>query len=125
MSIRFLADADLNQAIVSGTSLREAAIDFLSAAEADLEGIHDPDVLDVAARLGRILVSHDVSTMPVHFARFLREGKQSPGVLLVSQAAALGEVVDALVLVWSASSPADWANQIHHLPRLARHVFSR
>jgi len=39
----------------------------MTAAEADLEGRSDPEVLEFAATQGRILVSHDTSTMPVTF----------------------------------------------------------
>ena len=124
MSIRFLADADLNQALVEGIRLREPALDFLSAVEARLEGMSDHAVLDLAANQGRILVSQDASTMPVHIMRFLNEGKRSPGVFLVPQDAVIRDVIDAIILVWSASSPADWATQIHHLPSLARHIFN-
>jgi hypothetical protein len=49
VSIRFLADADLNHAIVTGARLREPAIHFLGAIEAGLEGISDPEVLGLAA----------------------------------------------------------------------------
>ena len=68
MTVRFLADADLNHAIVTGAREREKALDFLTATEANLEGQADPDVLEFAANQGRILVSHDTSTMPVHFS---------------------------------------------------------
>jgi len=125
VSISLLADADLNFAIVTGTRLRDSRIDFLSAAEATLQGISDPEVLTFAERQGRILVSHDTSTIPVHFARALRDGKKSPGVFLVSQETAVREVIEALVLVWSASRPVEWENQITHLPSLARHEFRR
>ncbi|MGH9719570.1 MAG: DUF5615 family PIN-like protein [Bryobacteraceae bacterium] len=77
MSIRFLADADLNFTIVKGARLRER-IDFLSAADAQLEGIDDLEVLRLAASQSRILVSHDMSTMPRHFLRFLDEARGAP-----------------------------------------------
>lgn len=125
MSIRLLADADLNFAIVKGARLREPSIDFRSAAEAGLKAIGDPEVLQFAASQGRILVSHDLRTMPFHFARRISEGESSPGVFLVSQDAAVSDVIDAVVLIFSASLPVEWANQITHLPSLARHVFSR
>ena len=95
MSLRFLADADLNYAVVTGVRKREAGLDLMSAAEARLEGLADPDVLAFATRQGRILISHDTSTMPVHFAEFLRTGGHSPGVLLVRQRASCGEVVES------------------------------
>jgi len=125
MSVRFLADADLNQAIVTGVREREAALDFMTASEPELEGRSDPDVLEFAAKKGRILVSHDTSTMPVHFSARLRSGRTSPGVFLVRQRASVGQIVDAILLVWSASSPGEWAGQIHYLPSFARHHFRR
>jgi hypothetical protein len=107
VSIRFLADADLNRAIVSGALER------------------DPDALEFAAREGRVLVSHDTSTMPVHFSDRLRSGGTSPGVFLVRQRASVGQVVEAILLVWSASAAGEWAGQIHYLPTLSPHDFRR
>jgi hypothetical protein len=129
VSIRFLADADLNYAIVSGARLLEPGIDFKSSFESGLKGIRDPEVLRLAANQGRILVSHDKKTLPRHFARFLAEQVHSqvhsPGVLLVAQKAPVREVIDALVLIWCASDSAEWADQIHHLPSLEEHALKR
>lgn len=61
--IRFMADADLNQGIVAGCLRREPEIDFLSANDAELEGVPDPEVLSCAAAQGRVLVSHDFQTL--------------------------------------------------------------
>ena len=65
--VRFLADASLHHAIVTGWVRREPAIDFLSAATATLEGISDPDVHGLAAAQDRILVTRDFRTMPRQF----------------------------------------------------------
>jgi hypothetical protein len=115
----------LNRAIVTGALEREPALDFITATEADLEGQGDPAVLEFAANQGRILVSHDTSTMPVHFSARLRSGRTSPGIFLARQRTGVGQIVDALLLLWSASSPVEWAGQIHYLPSLARHGFRR
>ncbi len=115
-SIRFLADASLHHGIISGCLRREPAIDFLSAITAKLEGIGDPEVLRIAADDDRILVTHDFQTMPGHFANFLMEKGESPGVFLVKQRTAIGRVVEALLLVWAASSPDDWRNRILEIP---------
>lgn len=125
MSIRFLADADLNFAIVKGTRLAEKRIDFLSAVEAGLEGIDDSDVLRLAVNQKRILVSHDLSTIPAHFARALRDGKECPGVFLVPQDVAIGSVIDAIILIWTASFEFEWLGTITYLPSMARHVFPK
>ena len=55
-TVRFQADADLRQAIVTGAIRRFPDLDFQSANEAGLEGIKDLEVLAIAARNGRLLV---------------------------------------------------------------------
>ncbi len=67
MKVRFQADADLNQIIVKATLRLEPGIDFQTAPTAGLAGLRDSEVLALAARQGRILVSHDRKTMPGHF----------------------------------------------------------
>lgn len=114
--IRFLADANLRHAIVSGCLRREPTIEFLSAPLAKLGGLPDPDVLAIAAEQRRILVTHDFQTMPKHFGEFLAERGSSPGVFLVKQRTPVADVIDALVLIWAASGPEEWANRILEIP---------
>jgi hypothetical protein len=114
--VRFLADASLRHAIVSGCLRREPTIDFLSAHLAKLEGIPDPDVLAIASQQGRILVTHDFRTMPRHFGEFLEARGSSPGVFLVKPRTPLAQVIEALVLVWAASDPDEWKNRILEIP---------
>jgi hypothetical protein len=125
LSLRFQADADLKYAIVEAVRKREPGIDFASAVESGLEGVRDPELLERAAQEGRILVSHDRRTMLAHFRARLEAGKSSPGLFVVSQGAPLGPVISAIVLAWAASELSEWRDQVHHLPSLARHVFSR
>src|SRR5262245_51605924 len=110
--VRFLADASLHDAIVSGCLRREPAMDFLSASHARLEGLADPQVLELAAQQGRIFVTSDLRTMPRHFGDFVVAHGYSPGVLLVSQRTPLADVIDALVLIWVASEAPEWENRI-------------
>jgi hypothetical protein len=121
VSIRFLADADLDAAIVRGVRRREPSIDFKSANDAALEGLPDPEVLELAAAEERLLVSHDISTMPVHFAARSRLGLKSPGLLLTPQSADIGNVIESLLVIWSASREEEWVDQIHYLPSLSRY----
>lgn len=95
--IRFQADAGLDYKIVRAVRQQEPSIDFASATDGGLEGVPDPEVLELAGSENRILVTHDRRTMPGHFPSRLAEGKSSPGVFLVSQFAALGPVVETLV----------------------------
>ncbi len=101
--VRFLADASLHDAIVTGCLRREPAIDFLAAHEARLEGLPDPEVLAFATHQNRILVTSDLRTMPRHFGNFLETNGPCAGVFLVKQRAPLASVIEALVPVWAAS----------------------
>jgi predicted nuclease of predicted toxin-antitoxin system len=91
-------------------------MDFLSANDADLEGVPDPEVLAIAAEQDRILVSHDFQTMPRHFGEFLQARGSSPGVFLVQQYSPVGDVIEELVLVWAASDAEEWKNRILNIP---------
>ncbi len=114
--IRFFADASLNESIVSGCLRREPAMDFVSANEADLEGVADPDVLALAARDNRILVTSDLRTMPRRFGDFHKAHGYSPGGFRVKQRTPLAAVIDHLVMVWAASEAEEWVNRIVNIP---------
>ena len=123
--IRFQADADLRHTFVEAIRVRESAIDFAAAIESNLAGIADARVLEIAARQGRILVTHDRRTMVDHFRARLESGKSSPGVFLVTQSAPIAQVVEAIIMVWAASEPAEWENQVRYLPSMSRHFLPR
>src|SRR5450755_2604252 len=115
--IRFLADASLHDAIVTGCLRREPTIDFISAHQAKLEGISDAEVLALATRQNRILVTSDLRTVPDHFGDFLEANGQCAGVFLVKQRARLADVIDAIVLIWSASDADEWKIRVVEVPQ--------
>ena len=115
MPLRFQADADLNQIIVSVVVRRVPEIDFKTAAAAGLAGRKDPAVIALAADDGRLLVTHDQTTMPRHFGEFIRT-RPSPGLIVVPQHLAIRGVADALILIWTATQPEEWTNRIAYLP---------
>jgi predicted nuclease of predicted toxin-antitoxin system len=63
---RFQADENFNVKIVTGVLRREPSVDFQTAKAANLFALPDPQVLAIAARENRILVTHDQKTMPGH-----------------------------------------------------------
>lgn len=88
----------------------------MTANEAGLAGIDDWAVIFLAASNGRVLVSHDVSTMPEAFSEFIKE-QTSPGVILVSQELSYREAIEGLLRVWSSTQAEDWQNVLSFLPR--------
>jgi hypothetical protein len=71
LKIRFEADSDFRNSAVLATARRWPFIDIRSAQCLIPDAFSDPDILAFAASEGRVLLSHDVSTMPEHFRRFL------------------------------------------------------
>jgi len=115
MRPRFQADENLNAKIIAGLRRREPSLDFQTAKAANILGHEDLEVLTIAARDGRILVSHDRETMPAHFSRFIAEST-SAGLLIVSQKLDSREAIEQILLVWVASEAAEWSNRIGYLP---------
>ncbi len=115
MKPRFLADADFNQKIIFGLRRREPTIDFQTAHQGGVLGRPDPEVLAIAARENRILVSHDRKTMAAHFARFTA-AQSSPGLIIVSQQTDIGPVIEDLLLIWIASTLEEWRNKLGFIP---------
>jgi hypothetical protein len=84
-------------------------------ADADLDGLADPEVLQIAADTGRVLVSQDRRTMPVHFARFT-VAAPSPGVVLLREAIPIATAIEELILIASASEAEEWNGRIVWIP---------
>src|SRR5580693_1835082 len=101
--------------IVEGLRRREPAINFQTARQGSVIGLPDPEVLTVAVRENRILVSHDRQTMPAHFVRFIQI-QPSPGLLIVEQDLGIGVAIEQLLLIWAASDHEEWQNTIGYIP---------
>ena len=88
----------MNQIILHAVVRRAPAVDFQTAAAAGLEDLRDPEMLALAARDGRVLVTHDQKTMPRHFAAFVAT-TTSPGVLIIPQRLPIATAVEDLLLM--------------------------
>jgi len=115
LKVRFLADQNLNDDIVSGVLRRLPEIDFETTYEAGIERVSDPKLLSFAATKGRLLVTHDRKTIPIHFGRFL-ETQNSAGVLIISQNCEIARAIEELILVWEASEAEEYVNLIRSIP---------
>jgi hypothetical protein len=117
VTVRFLADEDVRAGIVQGLRSREPTIDILDVKSAGLRGSMDPVLLELAAEQDRILITHDRNTMTRHFYERLAAGKSGPGLFVVPKGpSAVGQVIESLLLVWSASQAEEWRSQVVYLP---------
>jgi Domain of unknown function (DUF5615) len=111
----FLADADLRFAIVQGLRRLDPRVDFLPAQRSIPDSTGDSDVLALAADLDRVLVSHDLRTVPGRLYRFLRN-RESPGVILIPQILPTGDAVEELSIAWNCLDADEFRNRIIYLP---------
>jgi len=114
VKVRFQADVNLNENIVTGILRRLPEIDFQTAHAAGLHGLTDYDVLAIAAREYRILVTRDHRTMPLHFSDFIKS-RHSSGVLILSQKSNIKRAIEALILVWTTSESEEFVDLIRYL----------
>lgn len=91
--LRFAADENFNN-IVRGLQLREPDLDIVRIQDAGLSGASDPAVLTWAAQEGRVLLTHDVTTITRYAYERIERGEPMPGVFEVSLAAPVGEVIE-------------------------------
>lgn len=115
MSVRFLADANFNQKIVTGLLLREPRIDFALPQTTIPEGLDDPAVLNLARISERIVVTHDVTTMPHWFTQSLNNDGCA-GLILVPAKMAIPNAIEDLLLIWNLTEPGEWRNRLEWLP---------
>lgn len=91
---------------------RLPTLDLVRAQDADLSGAADPDLLEWAAREGRVLLTHDFDTLIGHAWERVRAGLAMPGVVAVRQGMAIGRAVDELELFVAASQDGEWEGQV-------------
>ena len=113
---RFLADNDLNDAIVMGFRRREPTAEFARLRDLGLAVSSDPEVLEFAATENWIFVSHDINTMRDAAYRRLEADQPMNGLLLASQRTPVFSIIESLLLIWSASEAEEWSGTIEFLP---------
>jgi|SRR5579884_2005502 len=115
--LSFLTDENYDSRILDGLLLQKPDIDVVRAQDVGLEQQKDPVVLDWAAERGRILLTHDVSTMTAFAYDRVRSGQRMPGIFETPQKEALiGKVIDDILLIAECSHEGEWENRICYLP---------
>jgi Domain of unknown function (DUF5615) len=114
--LQFLADENFNNDIVRGVRRRNPAIDLRRVQDEGLSGADDPTVLEWSAQAGRVLLTHDVSTMTHYAYDRVREGKPMPGVFEVSRNVPIGVAIEEILLLEECSRAGEWEGQVRYLP---------
>ena len=114
--LSLVADENFNGAVVRGLRRRLPNLDLVTVQQAGLGGAEDPDVLEWAASQGRLLLTHDVNTIPVHVRERLNAGKPVPGVIEIAATVPIGQAIEELLLLIECGIEGEWEGQIVRLP---------
>ena len=85
--LRLAADENFNNDLVRGILRREPTIDIVRIQDVGLSGADDPTVLAWTAEEGRVLLTHDVTTLTSYAYDRVSAGLVMPGVFAVSESA--------------------------------------
>lgn len=110
------ADENLNNDIIRGILRRKPEMDIVRVQEAGLSGADDPTILEWAAKEGRILLTHDVSTITHYAYKRVQEGKPMPGIIEIGQDISIGSAIEDIILLVEFSLDNEWQGQILYLP---------
>jgi predicted nuclease of predicted toxin-antitoxin system len=114
--MRFAADENFDGRILKGLLERLPELDIVRVQDTDIYQAPDPKLLDWLASEGRILLTHDLRTMPDFVYKRLNVGKPVPGVIEVHVHTPIGAAIDELELMIGAGKPEDFENLICYIP---------
>lgn len=110
------ADENFNNDIVRGLLRRKPDLNIVRLQDVGLSGADDTVVLEWAAQEGRILLTHDASTITDYAYERARAGKPMPGVFEVGRDVPIGQVIGDILLLAEYSLEGEWEGQVRYLP---------
>lgn len=114
--LRLAVDENFNNNVVRGLLRRDPDLDIMRVQDAGLSGASDPEVLAWAAREGRVLLTHDVTTVTLYAFDRVRAGQPMPGVFEVRRSVPVGRVIEDILLLVECSMEGEWEGRVHYLP---------
>ena len=114
--LRLAADENFNGDIVRGLRRRNPDLDIIRVQDVGLSGADDDSILEWAANEGRVVVTHDISTLADYAFARVASGRRMPGVFAVRSKTPIGGVIDDLLLLAECSQDGEWEGQVRFLP---------
>jgi hypothetical protein len=111
--LRLYFDHNVQRAVAQGLRLR--GVDLLTSLEDGTERLPDPELLDRAMSLGRVLFSMDIDLV-IEAERRQHEGVEFAGVLFARQGTPIGLLVEELEIVAAATDPDEMQGALIRLP---------
>jgi hypothetical protein len=111
-----ISDHNFNDRILRGLRRKVPELDLVRAFDAGLAAAADPALLEWAAAEDRILLTHDVNTVPGFAFDRVRAGLPMPGVFIIPNSMPIGHAIGDLELVVRAQNSDECRNQVMYFP---------
>jgi len=113
---RWLADENFNGQIVRGLLRARPGFDVVRVQDVGLIGSDDAVLLEWAARQGRVLLTHDLRTMPAHARSRMLDGRLLAGVVCAKRGLPVALVIEELLAIDACGEPEEWKGRVDYLP---------
>jgi hypothetical protein len=114
--LRFAVDENFNNDVMRGVQRRNPAVDMVRVQDAALSGAEEPAILEWAASEGRVLLTHDASTMTHHAYERVWNGQRMPGVFEVSRKVSVRVAIEEILILADCRLENEWEGQVRYLP---------
>jgi hypothetical protein len=114
--LRLVSDENFDGNIVRGLLRRHPERDLVRVQDAGLMETPDPEILEWAAVQGRVLLSHDVSTVPPAAYQRVADRKPMPGVFIIPDRMPTGQAIEEILFLAMNVEPGEWKDQVLFFP---------
>lgn len=114
--MRFATDENFDRRILEGLLKRLSEVDIVRVQDTNMRESPDPDLLKWLADEERILLTHDVNTMPGYAYDRIKADLPLPGVIIVARNTPIGLAIDELEIMLQVYTALEFENQVHYIP---------
>ena len=114
--LRLLADENFKGEITRGLLRRKPDLDLVRVQDVGLSGADDPEILAWAAQGGRILLTHDLATIPDFAYERVAGGESMPGVFVVPRRLSVRQVIEDVLFLAAETTLEEWVGVVLYLP---------
>ncbi|WP_353258997.1 hypothetical protein [Prochlorothrix hollandica] len=118
MSIQYLLDEHIPPLYRTQLVRRQPnlTIRIIGDPDAPPKGTLDPEILIWCENHNFILVTNNRKSMPKHLADHIDQGRHIPGIFVMDLGHNIGEMIEELLLISSASNDDEYHDRIEYLP---------
>ncbi len=115
--MKWIADENFRNAIVRGLLRQAPTLDIVRAQDIpEISGQDDLVLLRFATAEGRVVVTHDLSTMIPAMREQVRLALQCAPIVFVPDSLPVSAVIDDLLLFNECAGESDWAAGVIYIP---------